>query len=119
MKNIELYTITNQLQDLKNSKQSLPVLVGFKIRKNIKILENTTTAYLEMRNAIIEKYGKQNEKTGNYEMSTDCAEGVKELQELDNIEVTLDGIEKVALADIEKLELPLNTLDAIEFMLGD
>lgn len=119
MKNIELYTITNQLQDLKNSKQSLPVSIGFKIRKNIKIAENTTTAYLEMRNAIIEKYGEQNEKTGNYEMSTDCVEGVKELQELDNIEVTLDDIEKVALADIEKLELPLNTLDAIEFMLGE
>lgn len=119
MKNIELYTITNQLQDLKNSKQSLPVSIGFKIRKNIKIAENTTTAYLETRNAIIEKYGKQNEKTGNFEMSTDCVEGVKELQELDNIEVTLDGIEKVALADIEKLELPLNTLDAIEFMLGE
>lgn len=119
MNNKELYVIANELQELKNSRQSLPVSIGFKIRKNIKLVENTTTAYLEMRNEIIQKNGELNEKTCNYEMSTSCEEGVKELTELDSIEVDLQGVEKVKLEDIEKLELPLNTLDAIEFMLEE
>lgn len=119
MKNIDIYNIANELEKLIHSDIKVNVNVGFKLRRNAKAIKNIVEAYIDTRNSIIEKNGKFNEEKQTFEMSTDCVEGVKELQELDNIEVTLDGIEKVALADIEKLELPLNTLDAIEFMLGE
>ncbi len=117
MRNIEAFEMFNKLnsQTMDNA-QTLPVRVSFKIIKNKFALKAMCEPYVETRNAIISGYanGKQTiEPTDpNY------AECMKKLAELDNATATV-SLEKIKYADIESLELPMELMNAIYFMVEE
>ena len=117
MRNIEAFEMFTKLnsQTMDNT-QSLPVKVSFKIVKNKFALKAMCEPYVETRNAIIRSYadGKQTiEQTDpNY------AECMRKLTELDNANTTV-SIEKIKFSDIENLDLPIEFMNAIYFMVEE
>lgn len=117
MKNYELLEIMQGLDKATSLETSVPVAEGFKIIQNKKAIKDALIAFEEMRNAIIKKYadesGEVKEDNPNY---AQCLKEVNELaiQECDEL-----TFKKIKLATIEKLELPLNAIQSIFFMIDD
>lgn len=117
MRNIEAFEMFTKLnsQTMDNT-QSLPVRVSYKIIKNKFALKAMCEPYVETRNAIIRSYadGKQTiEQTDpNYAV---C---MQKLTELDNANATV-SLEKIKFSDIESLELPMELMNAIYFMVEE
>lgn len=117
MKNYELLEIMQGLDKATELTTSVPVSEGFKIVQNKKKVKDALSAFEELRNAIIAKYSDENgevkEDNPNY---TQC---LKEVNELASQEVEEVSFKKIKLETIEKLELPLNAIQAIYFMIED
>lgn len=117
MRNIEAFEMFNKLnQQTMDNTQTMPVKVSYKIIKNKFALKALCEPYVETRNAIISSYaqGKQTiEQTDpNY---ADC---MIKLAELDNANATV-SLEKIKFSDIESLELPIELMNAIYFMVEE
>lgn len=117
MKNYELLEIMQGLDKATSLETSVPVAEGYKIVCNKKTIKDALVAFEEMRNAIVKKYadgnGEVKEENPNYQT---C---LKEVNELANQECDELTFKKIKLATIEKLELPLNTIQSIFFMIDD
>lgn len=117
MRNIEAFEMFNKLnsQTMDNT-QSMPVKVSFKIIKNKFALKAMCEPYIETRNAIIRSFanGKQtiDQTDPNY------AKCMQKLTELDNANATV-SLEKIKYSDIESLELPMELMNAIYFMVEE
>lgn len=117
MKNYELLEIMQGLDKATSLETSVPVAEGFKIVQNKKLVKDALVAFEEMRNAIVKKYADENgevkEDNPNY---AKCFEEVNTLatQECDEI-----NFKKIKLETIEKLELPLNAIQSIYFMIEE
>lgn len=96
--------------------QSLPVKVSYKIIKNKFALKNYCEPYVETRNAIIRDYagGRTTIEPGD----PNYAECMRKLTELDNANATV-SLEKIKISDIESLELPMELMNAIYFMVEE
>lgn len=117
MKNYELLEIMQGLDKATALETSVPVVEGYKIVCNKKTIKDALVAFEEMRNAIVKKYadesGEVKEDNSNYQT---C---LKEVSELANQECDEFTFKKIKLATIEKLELPLNAIQSIFFMIDD
>lgn len=117
MKNLELLQIYKNLETVTNVENTIPVAEGFKIIQNKKVIKDSLIAFEEMRNAIVKKYadedGEVKEDNSNY------AQCLKEVNELASQECDELTFKKIKLATIEKLELPLNAIQSIFFMIDD
>lgn len=117
MKNYELLEIMQGLDKATSLETNVPVAEGFKIIQNKKLVKDNLVAFEEMRNAIVKKYADENgevkEDNPKYQ---DC---LKEINELASQECDEVSFKKIKLSTIEKLELPLNAIQAIYFMIDD
>ena len=117
MKIYELLEIQDGLNKISNLETSVPVSQGYKIVCNKKMIQKELETYEEMRNAIVSKYadgnGEVKKENPNYQT---C---LKEVNELANQECDELTFKKIKLATIEKLELPLNAIQSIFFMIDD
>lgn len=117
MRNIEAFEMFTKLnsQTMDNA-QSLPVRVSYKIIKNKFALKNYCEPYVETRNSIICKNadGKTTIEPSDPNYQT-C---MKELAELDN-DIARVTMEKIKFSDIESLELPMELMNAIYFMVEE
>lgn len=122
MKNFEIYTITESLKKLTQTDKDIPVIVGYKILKNLKTLSSITESFEETKDKIVKKYGTPSEDGRTVTIQKDnenYEKVVKELNELALLEVELPKLEKIKLKDIEKLELPLESISALDFMIEE
>ena len=117
MKNYELLEMMQGLNKIETVETSIPVSEGFKIVKNKKAIQKELEAFEEMRNAIITKYADENGevKQDNPNFET-C---LKEVTELGNQECEDISFKKIKLSALENLELPMNVISAIAFMIED
>lgn len=117
MKNYELFEIKQGLDKITNLETTLPVSEAFKIIKNKKLIEKELEAFEEVRNSIVSRYADENGEVKKENHNFDkCYREVMELgkQSCDEI-----SFRKIKLSSIEKLELPMNLVTSIEFMIDD
>lgn len=125
MTNAEMVTAVNRIIGMQNREEqqgtklfSDKVKINYAIKKNKDKLMNLLKPYDESREELY-RVCKTNEpdEEGKVKIRKDCAEkwsdGLKELQE---IEAEVD-VHMIRFADIEKLPLSMNDLEAIDFML--
>lgn len=117
MKNIELVELNNSLSKITNLETSIPVSEGFKIIKNKQAIQNELKPFEEMRNAIISKYADENGEVKQDHPNFETC--LKEVTELGNQECEDISFKKIKLSALENLELPMNVISAITFMIED
>lgn len=117
MRNIEAFEMFTKLnsQTMDNA-QSLPVRVSYKIIKNKFALKNYCEPYVETRNSIIRK--NADGKTIIEPNDPNYLTCMKELAELDN-DIARVTMEKIKFSDIENLDLPIEFMNAIYFMVEE
>lgn len=117
MKNYELLNIYKGLEKVTNLETSIPVSEGFKVVKNRILIESELKSFEDMKNAIIKKYageeGKVKTDNPNYKKCVD------ELNELANQECEEITFKKIKLSAIEKIDIPMNAISALAFMIDD
>lgn len=125
MTNGEMVAAVNRIVEMQNREAENHekifggcIKVNYAIRKNKEKLLALLKPYDDSRNDLLEecKAGEADEK-GTVKIRKDCAKKwVDGLEELQGIEVEVD-VHMIKFADIEKLQLSLNDLEAIDFML--
>lgn len=115
MKSSKAAAFIGEVAKVEGTSNIFPVKVGFKIIKNRISLERDAQPYIEMRDKIISKYsngkGILREQDENYDI---CK---KEIAEID--EEISPKIEKIKLSEIENLNLPIDILSSLSFMIED
>ena len=117
MKNYELFEIKQGLDKITNLETSLPVSEAFKIIKNKKLIEKELEAFEEVKNSIVSRYADENGEVKKENPNFDKC--YREVMELGNQSCDEINFRKIKLASIEKLELPMNLITSIEFMIDD
>ena len=116
MKNTEILSIVNTLNQLDYSKTSMPVKVGYTILKNRQKMRQVIEPFEEIRNGIFKKYA--NGKQSLQPTDEGYAECLEEMNALNDEETELE-LEKIKLTDIEKLELSADMISALMCMLEE
>jgi hypothetical protein len=119
MKNLNIYTITQQLlESFKDSSQYLPIKLNFYLQKNKKIFLELAQGIDESRMAIAQHYGTLDPETGTYIVPLEnVAAANKEIEDLFAIEQDVN-ILKVKFEDIpEDISLTTGQMEAIMFMI--
>lgn len=116
MKNTEILSIVNTLNQLDYSKTNMPVKVGYTILKNRQKMRQVIEPFEEIRNSIFKKYanGKQTLQPSD-EGYNACLE---EMNTLNSEETELD-LEKIKLSDIENVELSAEMISALMCMIEE
>lgn len=123
MTNKEIESKYIQLLNLKeHSSIKFPGKVAYAIVRNYRTLIPIYQDIINVRQIILNKYGKPDENKGEGYYSFDTEENAKlaqkELQELDNVDTQFE-IQKIKFSDIENMSLFIEEMDAIYFMLED
>ena len=124
MKNIEIITHINQLDDF--TKDKLPVKLSFAVAKNLNKLHDLYKDYENERNKILDLYNVKDDKGEPAYKSTGKIEIVEgrisdwnnDVAELLDIEVEFD-IHEVEYDIIDQLEFSVADVEAIEFMIKE
>lgn len=117
MNNIELLEIYQGLEKVSSVETNIPVSEGFKIIKNKNAIKRELEAFEEMRNAIVSKYADDNGEVKKDDPNFETC--LKEVSELGNQECEDISFKKIKLSALENLELPMNVISAITFMIED
>tara|TARA_Y100001951_G_C11214745_1_gene225116 strand:- start:230 stop:595 length:366 start_codon:yes stop_codon:yes gene_type:complete len=119
---VKLVQIVNSTDAMnKIATQPMKAAVSFKVAKNLKSLSEELAIFEQSRGDLIRKYGKEDDK-GNVaiEPSTKgMAEFQKELGELLNLEVDLNGFKKIKLSNLSKCELTPQEMASLEFAIQE
>lgn len=109
MKNWELVKIFNALTNktLQESKTVLPTVVLVAKMKNIRVLTPYVQDWEAAKNELIKQFGALNEETGNYSVSFDNSEFIKEFDKLNNIDHP-ELEELVMFVNVEDLPAEMN-----------
>ena len=121
MTNKQIYSLYDNLSFLmKDCTKNLPVKIAYPIVRNYKQFYDIMQDLQIMRQQIIDKYGKPSlEKEGYYIAKEGYEDQFKnEIQGLDEIDNDIK-IYKIKFKDLEPLELSLQDLDALYFMIED
>lgn len=117
--NAEIYQMAVSLQTYFNDgATTLPVKVNFYIQKNKTALYSLATEIEEARMAILNKYGKLNSETNEYEFDEANSQlASTELQDLYNLEQDV----KIYMVDIDNfgdnLQLTQKQMETLMFMI--
>lgn len=121
MKNKEIYSNYIQLLTLKeNKKLRFPAKVSFAIIYNIKTFFPIVETYEWTKDEIINQYAVKDEiHPGYYHIKEGNQNKVQqELTDLDNLETEI-SIQRIKIQDIENLELSIQDMEALYFMLEE
>lgn len=124
IKNKEVIARLNQLNRFTADK--LPVKLTYAIARNLRKLSDANEDFSTARNQLLDKYNVKAENgqpayktTGNIEIAEDCKKGwEKDIEELLDIEVEID-IHTVDYSAIEALDLSVENVLAIDFMIKE
>lgn len=94
---------------------SMPVKVAYRINANKKALIEACEPIQETINAVISKYSDSGKVTTDNPHYDEC---LKEINELNNEEVDVN-IKMVKLSEIEALNMPLSSVEALSFMIEE
>ena len=109
MKNWELVKNFNALTNktLQESKTVLPTVVLVAKMKNIRVLTPYVQDWEAAKNELIKQFGALNEETGNYSVSLDNSEFIKEFDKLNDIDHP-ELEELVMFVNVEDLPAEMN-----------
>lgn len=94
---------------------TMPVKVAYRINANKKALTEACEPIQETINAVISKYSDSGKVTTDNPHYDEC---LKEINELNNEEVDVN-IKTVKLSEIETLNMPLSSVEALSFMIEE
>jgi hypothetical protein len=94
---------------------SMPVKVAYRINANKRALAEACEPIQETINAVISKYSDSGKVTTDNPHYDEC---LKEINELNNEEVDVN-IKTVKLSEIETLNMPLSSVEALSFMIEE
>ena len=98
---VKLIEVVNSSEAFgKIAQQPMKAAVSFKVAKNIKKLSDELSVFEQSRGDLIRKFGKE-DKEGNVAIEPNTkgmAEFQKELNDLLNVEVDLNGFKKIKLS---------------------
>lgn len=94
---------------------SMPVKVAYRINANKRALAEACEPIQETINAVISKYSDSGKVTTDNPHYDEC---LKEINELNNEEVGVN-IKTVKLSEIETLNMPLSSVEALSFMIEE
>lgn len=106
IKNSQIVTFMNRIVDIQQ--KHLPVILGYAIAKNLKLMEPIAAAYEEERKKILDKYAEKDE-AGEYMVEDksyvipDSISYEAEIQELLGIDNEID-MHMVPFAELEKCD---------------
>jgi hypothetical protein len=94
---------------------SMPVKVAYRINANKRALTEACEPIQETINTVISKYSDSGKVTTDNPHYDEC---LKEINELNNEEVDVN-IKMVKLSEIEALNMPLSSVEALSFMIEE
>ena len=119
---VKLVQIVNSTEAMnKIATQPMKAAVSFKVAKNLKKLSEELAVFEQSRGDLIRKYGKEDEE-GNVAIepkTKGMTEFQKELSELLNVDVDLNGFKKIKLSQLSKCELTPQEMASLEFAIEE
>lgn len=109
----KIISIVNEINKL--NAISMPVKVAYRINANKRALTEACEPIQETINAVISKYSDTGKVTTDNPHYDEC---LKEINELNNEEVDVN-IKTVKLSEIETLNMPLSSVEALSFMMEE
>lgn len=109
----KMISIVNEINKL--NAISMPVKVAYRINANKKALTEACEPIQETINAVISKYSDSGKVTTDNPHYDEC---LKEINELNNEEVDVN-IKTIKLSEIETLNMPLSSVEALSFMIEE
>jgi hypothetical protein len=109
----KIINIVNEINKL--NAISMPVKVAYRINANKRALAEACEPIQETINAVISKYSDSGKVTTDNPHYDEC---LKEINELNNEEVDVN-IKTVKLSEIETLNMPLSSVEALSFMIEE
>lgn len=109
----KMISIVNEINKL--NAISMPVKVAYRINANKRALAEACEPIQETINAVISKYSDSGKVTTDNPHYDEC---LKEINELNNEEVDVN-IKMVKLSEIETLNMPLSSVEALSFMIEE
>lgn len=109
----KIISIVNEINKL--NAISMPVKVAYRINANKRALTEACEPIQETINAVISKYSDSGKVTTDNPHYDEC---LKEINELNNEEVDVN-IKTVKLSEIETLNMPLSSVEALSFMIEE
>ena len=120
---VKLGQIINSVDALnKVAQQPMKAAASFRVAKNLKQLSEELAVYEQSRGDLIRKYGKENKEDGSFAIKPDSKDlpvFQKELNELLNVEVDLNGFKKIKLSQLSKCELSPQDMANMEFAIEE
>jgi len=124
LKNIEIINIRSSISELMNEK--LPIKTGWNISKNLRKIDDSFKAYIELENKLIKEYAIKDD-SGEIILDNDNQpkfapnnkeKFLKEQQELFNCEDEFEFL-TIKLSDLDNINIKPSTLFNLEFMIID
>lgn len=109
----KIISVVNEINKL--NAISMPVKVAYRINANKRALAEACEPIQETINAVISKYSDSGKVTTDNPHYDEC---LKEINELNNEEVDVN-IKTVKLSEIETLNMPLSSVEALSFMIEE
>tara|TARA_R100000656_G_C3872383_1_gene112487 strand:+ start:183 stop:548 length:366 start_codon:yes stop_codon:yes gene_type:complete len=119
---VKLIEIVNSADAFnKIAQQPMKAAVSFKVAKNLKSVGEELSVFEQSRGDLIRKYGKEDDE-GNISIEP-STKGMKDFQkelgELLNVEVDLNGFKKIKLSQLSKCELSPQEMASLEFAIQE
>lgn len=106
----------------KIAQQPMKASVSFQVAKNLKTLSEELAVYEQSRGDLIRKYGNENKEDGSFAIepnSEELPKFQKELGELLNVDVDLNGFKQIKLSNLSKCELTPQEMASLEFAIQE
>ena len=117
MKNYEIIEALSKLNKIKDSTTKYPISVGYKIYKNINILEKALEPYEKMRTEIFSKYSNGEDsitpENDNY------FEASREIDELNNQEVEDIVLSYISIDEFKDLNFSMEEIMGLSVMIKE
>ena len=119
---VKLVEIVNSTDAFnKIAAQPMKAAVSFKVAKNLKTLSEELAIFEQSRGDLILKFGKEDDE-GNVSIEPNTKgmnEFQKELSELLNVKIDLNGFKKIKLSQLSKCELTPQEMASLEFAIEE
>jgi len=120
---VKLGQIVNSVDAFnKVAQQPMKASVSYEVSKNLKNLGDELAIYEQSRGDLIRKYGKENKEDGSFAIepsSKELPKFQKELGELLNIEVDLNGFKQIKLSNLSECELTPQEMASLDFAIQE
>jgi|TARA_R110000744_G_scaffold375199_1_gene488517 hypothetical protein len=119
---VKLLQIVNSVEALnKLSQQPMKAVTSFEVARNLKNISEELAIYEQSRGDLIRKFGKESKdgQIGIEPNTKEMKDFQKELGDLLNIEVDLNGFKQIKLKHLSKCELTPQEMGSLEFAIQE